>query len=356
MTPLTRSAETLRGAVRDLHPAYFALVMATGIISVDLRTAHATALSAALMWVAAAAYAVLLALTLARIAAYPRRLLRDLHDPHRGFGFFTFTAGTDVLGTRLALDGHVGTATALLAVGGLSWIVLGYAVPWAAALSHDGRESLGGAEGSWFVWVVGGQSVAVLAATLERTAGAGRDAVALLAIVFWAVSVCLYALVAICVALRLMLYAIRPGDLTPPYWVAMGATAISTLAGAQIATMTSAPAALATHLFTPHVSLIFWAFGTWLYPALVFIGWWRHVRRRVPLRYDPGWWSMVFPLGMYAAACHNLGEVIAVPALVGIGAVQVWIAFAAWLIAIAAMLRRFAGEYGLRRGRPGPGE
>ncbi|MFF3670073.1 tellurite resistance/C4-dicarboxylate transporter family protein [Microtetraspora malaysiensis] len=355
MTRPSEAGETLRRAAHDLHPAYFALVMATGIISIDLRTIGMPALSAALMWVAAAGYAVLLALTVWRVAAFPRKIRHDLHDLHRGFGFFTFTAGTNVLGTLLALDGHGSTATALLAVGMLSWILLGYAVPWAVVLSRRGQEPLGGAEGSWFVWVVGGQSVAVLAATLERTAGPGRDVLALIALVFWAVSVCIYGLVAICVALRLTVYAVRPGDLTPPYWVAMGATAISTVAGAQIATMTSAPGGLGTRFFTPHVSLIFWAFGTWLYPALILVGWWRHVRHRVPLGYEPGLWSIVFPLGMYAAACHSLGTVAEIPVLVGIGNVQVWIAFAAWLLGFVALLGRLAEEYGLRRGHPGPG-
>jgi len=36
----------------------------------------------------------------------------DLADPGLGFGFFTFIAGTDVLGTRLAADGHHRACTA----------------------------------------------------------------------------------------------------------------------------------------------------------------------------------------------------------------------------------------------------
>ena len=150
----------IRATVQGLPPAYFALVMATGIVSIDLRTAHHPGPSAALLWVCAASYVVLLGLTAWRIVAFHPEMARDMHDPHRAFGYFTFTAGTHVLGTRLALDGHLATATVLLAVGTLSWIFLGYAVPWNNMLSRPGDESLSGADGSWFILVVGGQSIA----------------------------------------------------------------------------------------------------------------------------------------------------------------------------------------------------
>jgi hypothetical protein len=61
----------------------------------------------------------------------------DPADPGLGFGFFTFIAGTDVLGTRLAADGHHRAAAVLLAVGWLAWLVAGYVVPWSAVLGHS---------------------------------------------------------------------------------------------------------------------------------------------------------------------------------------------------------------------------
>jgi len=48
------------------------------------------------------------------------------------------------------------------------------------------------------------------------------------------------------VAARMLLYPLRPADLTPPYWVAMGATAITVLAGARIVQMADAPMVAAT--------------------------------------------------------------------------------------------------------------
>ena len=36
------------------------------------------------------------------------------------------------------------------------------------------------------------------------------------------------------------------------------------------------------------------------------LGFWRHVLQRVPIVYDPQYWSLVFPLGMYAVATFML--------------------------------------------------
>lgn len=106
----------VREAVRTLHPGYFALVMATGIVSVGLRDRGVPPASVALLWLAGAAYVVLVVLNGWRLASFPGEVRRDLSHPVRGFGFFTFVAGTDVLGSRLVLDGHVAVAVALLGV------------------------------------------------------------------------------------------------------------------------------------------------------------------------------------------------------------------------------------------------
>lgn len=115
-------------AIATLTPGYFALVMGTGIISVGMRNHRLTTFSDPLMWLTAFAYLLLATLTVARAARFPAARA-DFDDPRRGFRFFTFVAGTGVLGTRLALAGHRHTALALLAVAGVAWILLGYIAP-----------------------------------------------------------------------------------------------------------------------------------------------------------------------------------------------------------------------------------
>jgi tellurite resistance protein TehA-like permease len=327
-----------RAAVEGLHPGYFALVMATGIVSVGLNDIGLTVPSVVLMWTATLSYAVLVVLTVVRAARFPAGLTADFTDPRRGFGFFTFVAGTDVLGVRLAGAGHARLALAFLVVGGLAWLVLGYLVPWTAVLGRADRPVLPAANGTWFIWVVASQSVAVLAATLEPTTGGHRRELALLAVFSWSVGVFLYAGVGTLVAARLLLYPVRPADLTPPYWVAMGATAITVLAGARIVQMADAPMVDATRGLVAGASALFWAFGTWLIPALVAAGWWRHVVHRVPLRYEAPLWSIVFPLGMYAVAGLFIGRADNLPIVALIGRQELWVAASVWALTSAAML------------------
>lgn len=272
--------------MRTLHPGYFALVMATGIVSVGIRGRGLPVLSEALLWLAAACWLLLLVLLGWRIAAFGSEVRDDLADPRRGFGFFTIVASTDVLGTRLAFEGYDTAPLALLAAGLAVWLVLGYVVPWTTVLGRSQRPVTADANGTWFIWVVATQSVAGLAAALQPTAATGQREPALLAVFSWAVGVFLYAAQGIFVAARLLLHPLRPDDLSPPYWIAMGATAITVLAGARIAAMADTPIVVVTRDLIASGSVVFWAFGTWLIPALVAAGWWRHVTHRIPLRYD----------------------------------------------------------------------
>ena len=182
----------------------------------------------------------------------------------------------------------------------------------------------------------------MLAAVLEPEMRGGRRELALLAVFSWSVGVFLYAAAGVFVAARLMLYPIDPADLTPPYWVAMGATAITVLAGARIVQMADAPMVTATRGLIAGASVVFWAFGSWLIPALVAAGWWRHRVHRVPLRYEAAWWSIVFPLGMYGVAGHYIGRADNLPIVRTIGENETWFALAVWAAVLVAMFAHLA--------------
>ena len=334
--------------VRAVPPDCFAAVMATGIVSISFHSILPV-LSVVLFWIAAVSYAVLIVASAARIAMFGGLMRGELADPAHGFGHFTFVAGTDVIGSRLALAGHPAPAAVLLLVGAVGWVVLGYLVPWSALFGDARRPALAQACGSWFVWAVASQSVAVLAGSLEPMVGTGRVQLALLAVVAWSVGVVCYAAVGVVVAVRLLRYRPEPAEINPPYWVAMGATAITVLAGSEIVHMSYAPMLTATRGLVADGSVVFWAFGTWLIPPLVIAGWWRHVTHRVSLRYDAGWWSIVFPLGMYGAACAGLATADHLPIVGAIGRVDDWVALVAWAVVSAAMLAHLPRVWARRK-------
>ena len=132
----------LRAAVRDADPGYFALVMATGIVSEAMQLDGAVVLSGILLAAGIAAYVLLAALYAWRLAAYRCQIRADAADPSRAFGFFTLAAGSGVLAARLAGDGHTVVAAVLLVIGGTSWALLSYGLPLLLAGGSDWRARL----------------------------------------------------------------------------------------------------------------------------------------------------------------------------------------------------------------------
>jgi tellurite resistance protein TehA-like permease len=347
----------LQRMVEGLTPGYFALVMATGIISLGLDLSGYRLLSTVLFAVCAVSYLLLVVLNAWRLVAFRSAVLDDFREARRAFGFFTFVAGTNVLGVRAGAEGWYGVTGGLLVVGGLTWLLLGYVVPWSAVLSREDRPVVAAANGTWFIWVVASQSVAIAAGTVEPVVSQGRNSLAVLAVLSWSVGVFLYAASAIFVSLRMMLYPLNPQDFDPPYWVSMGAVAITVVAGARIVDMESTPMVDATRGLIAGLSVVFWCFATWLIPVLVAAGWWRHVSRQVPLRYEATLWSIIFPLGMYAVAGITLGRADDLPLVENVGSSWLWVALGAWTVTFVAMVVNvWSGLTGRRpsgTGRPG---
>src|SRR5271165_2477301 len=129
--------------------------------------------------------------------------------------------------------------------------------------------------------------------------------------------------------------------------------AITTLAGARL--ILSSKSWEVLHDFQPFIggfTLFFWATGTWWIPLLVIVGFWRHVVERVPVTYDPQYWSLVFPLGMYTVATLMFANATGMPFLLIIPRIAVYIAMLAWLITFSAMLFKlgnFCLAYGQRK-------
>ena len=323
--------------------------MATGIVSIALDLTHHQAVSRVLFALAGTAYLTLLVLTGWRLAAHRDTLLADFRNTRRAFGFFTFVAGTNVLGARAAIEGWYLLTAILMTVAGLVWVVFGYVIPWSAVLGHQERPVVAAANGTWFIWVVASQSVALAAAGLEPVYPHARQGLAVVAVLTWSVGVFLYAASAVFVSLRLMLYPLEPRDIAPPYWVAMGSVAITVVAGARIVEMDTAPMADAVRELVAGLSVVFWCFATWLIPVLVAMGWWRHRRHRIPLTYEATLWSIIFPLGMYSVASLTLGEADHLPIVAWIGATWLWVALAAWVVTFVAMLRHIVLTIALPR-------
>ena len=143
--------------MEHLHPAYFALVMATGIVSVACHLLGLGPAALALVPVNVVSYAILVALNLLRAVRFPGRVLQDLVDHQRGVGYFTAVAATSVLGVQLVVVlGQYAVATALWGLAIVLWAVLTYGV-FAAFTVKQLKPSLAeGISGGWLVATGGG--------------------------------------------------------------------------------------------------------------------------------------------------------------------------------------------------------
>ena len=139
-SPMNRtSAESnlILRAATDLFPGYFALVMATGIISIACQFLEMRTLAFSLLVINIVAYVVLWLLLLIRLFLFFSRIKDDINNHVRGPGFFTVVAGTSVLGSQLLIvvnQARFALALWLLAL--ILWTAIMYSFFLEIALMH----------------------------------------------------------------------------------------------------------------------------------------------------------------------------------------------------------------------------
>lgn len=328
--------------LEDLSPAYFALVMSTGIISIAALMLGQSAIAHVLFVLNVGFYVVLWALFVLRLVYFPRAMAADLTDHLRSPGFFTAVAASAVLGsqTLLLFDG-VRIALALWWLAVALWVGQTYTIFTILTVKRSKPRLERGINGGWLLAVVATQSIAVLGALLAARIGQPwKLEMNFFALSMWLWGGMLYIWMMSLIFYRYTFFTFEPGDLSPPYWINMGAMAISTLAGSLlIVNAGDAPFLQSLQPFIKGFMVFYWATGTWWIPMLLVLAIWRHVYRRFPLRYDPLYWGAVFPLGMYAAATHQMLAALKFEFLEWLPGVFLILALGAWTGAFVGVLR-----------------
>jgi len=334
MTKTKTETNFVLRAAADLFPGYFALVMATGIISIACFLLEMRTLALVLLVVNVIAFALLWLLLLTRLLLFFPRVRNDIENHVRGPGFFTVVAGTSVLGSQLLIVGgrsRIAAVLWLLAL--ILWAVIMYTF-FAAVTVRENKPSIeGGLNGAWLLAVVATQSISVLGTLLVGSFAEYRQLILFFTLCMFLLGCMLYIPLITLIFYRFTFVNVTTASLTPPYWINMGAVAITTLAGARL--IIAAPEWNVLNDFMPFLkgfTLFFWAAGTWWIPLLFLLGFWRHVYRRFPLRYDPQYWGMVFPFGMYTVCTFQLSKAINFPPLLVIPRYFIYLALAGWLV------------------------
>jgi tellurite resistance protein TehA-like permease len=315
--------------------------MATGVVSIAAWDFGLFALAIGLFAFNIVAYVVIAGLTALRAIRYPRLFFADMTDHRLGPAFFTAVAGSCILGTQFLLMARsVKAAAVFLAIGTTLWIGLTYTIFTALTVKRDKPPLERGLAGSWLIAVVATQSVAVLAALIAHDWSQPlRLELNFFALSMWLWGGMFYIWIISLIFYRYTFFILSPSDLTPPYWINMGAMAISALAGARLVQNTTDAPFLASLLpFLKGFTVFYWATGTWWIPMLLMLGVWRHLIQRFPLRYDPLYWGAVFPLGMYTVATMHMAEALDLPFLLPLPPLMFAAALAAWALACAGLL------------------
>jgi len=324
-----------------MSPAYFGLVMATGIVSLAASMMTYRRLGLVLFYLNVAQYVTLWGLYGLRAWRYPKRFFGDMVAHSTGPGYFTVAAGTGILASQFILlrdDIVIGAGLFLLAA--LLWVALTYTIFTALTVKRRKPHLDKGIGGGWLLAVVATQAVCVPATLLAaRTGQPFRLELNLVALTMWLWGGMLYIWMISLIFYRYMFFRFAPRDLAPPYWIDMGAMAISTLAGTLLIINASGAPYLASLLpFLKGITLLYWATGSWWIPMLVLLELWRYAYARTPFEYDPLLWGAVFPLGMYAACTWQMDRAMDFGFLLGISHAFLFVALAAWIITFAGMI------------------
>jgi len=342
----------------DLSPAYFGMVMATGIVSLAAHNYGMPGVALGLFQLNLVVYAVLWVLSLLRMLRYPRRFFGDMIDHLRGPGFFTMVAGTGIVGSQcVLLRADFRAAVALWVVAIVLWVALTYTIFTGFAVKETKPTLDRGISGAWLLAVVSTQSIAVLSTLLAAHVGQPyKLEINFFALSMWLWGGMLYIWMMSLIFYRYNFFPLAPGDLSPPYWINMGAMAISTLAGSLlILNVADAPYLHSLLPFIKGFTVFYWATGSWWIPMLLLLGVWRHVYKRFPLRYDPLYWGGVFPLGMYAVCTHEMIEAMGFHFLGWLPRTFVYVALVAWTLTFAGLVRSLLRRFGVIASPAAPG-
>jgi tellurite resistance protein TehA-like permease len=337
---LTRQ-NNLISVIEDLPPAYFAMVMATGIVSIAADFVGFHLISVVLLWLNVAFYVCLWMFTLTRIICHSDRFIRDFQDFNRGVGYLATVAGTCIVGSQFViLEKSYQLGMILFGLGLVIWILAIYSVFSSFVIRSVKPPIQEGINGAWLLVTVSTQSLSILGGRLANQFLDYQGIILFFSICMFLLGFALYLVIITLIFYRLIFKELAPEKLSPTYWINMGAVAISTLAGAILAEICQSNVIF--DKFVPFISgltLMSWAMATWWVPILFVLMIWRHLVRGVKLSYSPEYWSMVFPMGMYTACTAKLSETIQLSFLALIPHFFIYIALTAWSLTFIGLIR-----------------
>lgn len=340
--------------VENLFPGYFSLIMATGALSIGTFLLGMTFISNVLLYINMIAYLILWILTLFRLIGYFPRVLADLTSHSLGPGFFTLVAGTCVFGSQLIVvaDNHT-VSFYLWGFAIFLWIMIMYIFFTAVTVRKNKPSIAEGINGAWLIAAVATQSISILGTLLSSYVDSGQEIILFFTLCMYLLGCMLYLNIITLIFYRFTFIELEFAALTPPYWINMGAVAITTLAGSTLLLHAqSIPLLVEITPFLKGFTLFFWITGTWWFPLILILMIWRHFYHRYPLSYDPQFWGMAFPLAMYTTSTFQLSKALDFSFLTVIPQFMVYIAIIVWILVFYGLIHRLYDTFIIQLKKP----
>ena len=329
---------SFKNGIKTFHPGYFALVMATGIISIACQQLEYEWLANFLFILNNVQYFILLLIFIVRLIFFFPQVKTDLSTHLKGAGFLTFVAASCILGTSY-VQGKQSFAPAivLLTIALFAWVILVYSFLSFVILKKEKPSLETGINGSWLLLIVSTQSLVILATSFAPHLSIPVNITVFATFSAWLAGMMLYVIFVTIIMYRLTFYPVNASEVSPSYWIDTGAAAITTVAGATLATAYAKVENFQQYIPVIHLlSLLLWAVATFWLPLLFVLETWRHFK--AGFKYSPEYWSLVFPLGMYTVATLKLASALQMPFLHSIAHVFIFIALAAWTVVFTGMV------------------
>ena len=328
---------SLKTGIQTFSPAYFALAMSTGIISIASSMLGYHVISNWLFVLNNIEFTILSLLFILRVLFFFTDFKRDLSSHAEGAGFLTIIAAACILGVEYALlKYHFNWAIILWCFALCAWLVLVYSFFILVTIKEQKPSLEEGINGSWLLFVVSVQALSILGNTISPQLNLSTPVALFINLFFYLLGVLFYLIVIGIIFYRTTFFPMKADEFKPSYWIDMGAAAITTLSG--VIMIKSMSGIISYQDFIPTIkvlSVLFWIAGTWWIPVICFLEVWRH--KSIPVKYNAGYWSLVFPLGIYTICTWQLGDILELAFLKEIPEVFIFIAWIGWSVTFAGM-------------------
>jgi tellurite resistance protein TehA-like permease len=327
-----------KSVVEKFPPAYFTMVMATGILSLAVHAQHFDGLANALFYLNLGLFPLFLGLLLARVLGFFAGVKAELTSHEQGATYLAVVAclvGNQAVQLRRAQQLGQG----LWVFGAVCWVVLLYSFLLSMTLRRDKPPLETGLGGNWLLLVVATEALAVLGGGLVPHLPLPTELAVFGVLCLFMLGSLFYVVISTLLFYRLTFVRVEEDEVGAPYWISVGGSAITVLAGAGLLPLLPQVPALASVAgFVKGWIILFWVVSTWWIPFVTVLRAWYHLRARPAFSYKPTSWNMVFPLGMYTAATGRLADVLPLPLLKVIPAYSIYVALLAWGLTLLGML------------------